>query len=537
MTKRIALTALLAALALLVTGCPQNLPPDFNAIPSASSVQVHQGDSETVGLRIEPLHGFSGEVEISLKQSDGSDLPAGISYSPTSVTVGDQPLDFELTVTASDTAPVGVYQAKITFSSGKVEHSLGFAIEVVPPAGTLDTSFANGGVSVVNDLTQVQGEDDVAYSLTATADAVYLLVRSNDQLMVAKLDADGALDTGFGNSGATNLGPLEALATDTLDFDLDRAILVNLAGKLVATGYVVGANEDMLLARLNSDGSLDTTFGSTGVITYDAVAGGVSGNDRGYSLLQTASGYLVAGMSYADATAVEQSVVAPFTADGTIDATTVAVSGSNGYYDASYSLAVGAGGYAAAGETLPGGARNGFLTTYDASYNLTGSQELTAFAGGRVRSLVASGDGGYYLAGYNYNGSNFDLVVAKVLSSGGLDSAFGNGGLVVLDEVAGGGIAGSDRAFSVAVDGEGRVLVAGRSFVAGHGDDLIVIRLNSDGSLDGKFGTNGVFSYDGGNGDDGAFELTLDPSGRIVVTGYTTNADGDSDLLTLRLNP
>ncbi len=79
--------------------------------------------------------------------------------------------------------------------------------------------------------------------------------------------------------------------------------------------------------------------------------------------------------------------------------------------------------------------------------------------------------------------------------------------------------------------------MAGRTFVSGHGNDLVVLRLKPNGRLDPSFGSGGVVTYDGGNGDDGAFEVALDGSGRPVVVGYTANASGDYDILALRLVP
>lgn len=534
MIKRIATPLLLAVLTLIVSGCPQNLPPDFRVESSVSNVQIHQGDSQTVGLRILPLHGFSGQVSIALKLQNSADLPAGINYTPAAVTVTDNPLDVTLIISASDSVPVGSYAATMIFSSGKISHSLGLGIDVVPPAGSLDASFGSNGVTIVNDLTQTQGEDDLAYSLAFGSNAIYLLGRSNDQLVVSKLDADGNFDGSFaGGTGVATLANLQQLSSDTLDFDLDRAMAVILSNKLMVTGYAHNGNDDLLLARLNPDGSLDTGFGGSGVIVYDNLAGG-NGNDRGYSLRLTRDGYLVSGMSYKDASDTEQFVLASFDNGGSLGKVAV---GGGSEFDALYSLAATNDVLVAAGETVDGGSRKGLWARFAADLGVSDSKSLDAFAGGRVRSLAPSDDGGFYLAGYTYNGSDFDLVVEKLQADGAVDEDFGNGGVVVLDKVAGGSVAGSDRAFSVTVDGEGRILVAGRSFVSGRGDDLVVVRLNPDGSLDDKFGTGGVFAYDGGNGNDGAFEVALDSYGRIVVVGYTTNSGGDLDLLALRLNP
>jgi len=546
MPKRFAIAALLAAFVLIFTGCNQEIKPDFKIVPSESSVQVHQGDSESVGIGIVPYGNFKGEVTISAKLANGSDLPSGINLSPTSVTVSGGRLDFSLTVSASSTAPVGDYNVSLTFASGKISHSIGFGIQVVPPAGSLDTSFGSNGVAVVKDLTQTQGENDVAYSLAfGNGGAIYVLGRSNDKLVVCKLDDSGKFDNSFaGNTGAAVLGDLRALSSDTLEFDFDHTLAVTLGGKLMVAGYSYNGNDDdLLLARLNPDGSLDTGFGGSGIITYDNLAGGGGNvNDRGYSMLPVKDGFLVGGMGFKDTSVTEQFVIARFKSNGDLDKV---VSDGKQKYDALYSLAAGSSSYMGGGETIDAsGNRKGLFASADAELNLGNWGGLTAFSdgsvGGRVRSVTPSNDGGFYLAGYVYNGNDYDLVIEKLKADGAPDENFGTGGTVVLDKVAGGTAASSDRAFSVITDQEGRIVVAGRSFFSGQGDNLIVVRLKPDGSLDEKFGTSGVFVYDGGNGangNDGAFEVALDPYGRIVVVGYTTSSDGDQDLLALRLNP
>ncbi len=545
MLKQIVQSVLLLALALYFVGCNQKQKPDFKIVPSASSIQIHQGDSGGVGISIVPSGGFKGEITVSARLANGNDLPKGITLKPTTLTVSGNKADFTLTISASDTAPPGDYDTTLTFSSGKIEHAIGFGIKIVPPAGTLDTSFGTGGITVVKDLTQTQGKDDVAYSLAFGDNVMYVLGRSNDKLVVCKLDGDGKFEASFANNtGVAVLGDLRPLSYDTREFDFDRAMAITPSSKLIVAGYSYNSNnDDLLLARLNPDGSLDSGFGSNGTITHDNLAGGNgNGNDRGYSLLPVKDGFLVSGMSFKDTNVTEQFIIARFKSNGALD--TVASDGKQ-KYDALYSLAANSSGYMGGGEIIDtSNNRKGLFVSIDAQMNLGNWGGLTAFSdgtvGGRVRSITPSNDGGFYLAGYVYNGKDYDLVVEKLKADGTPDENFGSSGTVTLDKVAGGSHAGSDRAFSVVADRKGRIIVAGRSFFSGRGEDLIVIRLNPDGSLDGKFGTNGVFAYDGGTGNtgtDGAFEVGLDPHGRIVVIGYTTSKDGDLDLLALRLNP
>jgi len=94
----------------------------------------------------------------------------------------------------------------------------------------------------------------------------------------------GALDSSFGTSGKT------ATAIGTSD-DEAYALKIQADGKLVAAGYSYdGSQYEFALARYNTDGSLDTTFNTTGIVT---TAIGTS-DDAAYALAIQADGKLVA---------------------------------------------------------------------------------------------------------------------------------------------------------------------------------------------------------------------------------------------------
>jgi len=553
MLKRMAAAALFAVLVATIFGCNEDIPPDFRVLPSESSVEIYQGDSASVGITISAYGNFRGNVDIDIKLPGGKDLPPGITYEPHSIKVDQSTVNFELTISASDTAPVGSYNAGMTFSSGKINHGVGFSITVRPPAGSLDENFASNGVAVINDVTQSQGEDDLAYSVAfGNNRSLYVLGRSNDHLIAYKINTDGTLDQAFaGNNVYIDLGQMRPLDQDTLDFDLDRAIKLFFGGNYVVTGYVYddtsnNPNDDLLIASFDPDGNLLSKDLNDSLV---ADSGLENVNDRGYTIMETSNGYAIAGMGYQNGDITEQLTLtrsySAYDDQGNLQHFfETSAAGGEGYQSA-YSLtraitADASEGYFAVGETSTDSGRTGYWARFDSNGALVGSGNLDAFAGGRVRSVIMSNDGGYLLAGYKMGDNSFDLVVEKLKADGTPDPSFGENGVVVLDNVAGSSSPGADRAFSLIQDQNDRILVAGRSFVSGQGDDLIVVRLNPDGSLDEKFGTNGVFTYDGGNGplgNDGAFEITFDPYGMIVVVGYTTNADGDYDTLALRLNP
>src|SRR5205807_159241 len=95
-----------------------------------------------------------------------------------------------------------------------------------------------------------------------------------------------------------------------------------------------------------------------------------------------------------------------------------------------------------------------------------------------------------------------------------------------------------DRASAVALDGQGRIVLAGYTEEGGGNYDFAVARLQDNGSFDYGFGISGT-SYAGfdlgGNLDDRASAVALDTNGRIVVAGYTEEGGGNYDFAVARL--
>ena len=128
--------------------------------------------------------------------------------------------------------------------------------------GSLDTSFGGTG-KVTTDF----GSDDSAASVAIQADGKIVAAGSSANtsdfdFALARYDSDGSLDTSFGGTGK--------VMTDFMaSYDFADSIAIEADGKIVAAGYTDPPISDFALARYNSDGSLDTSFGGTGKITTD----------------------------------------------------------------------------------------------------------------------------------------------------------------------------------------------------------------------------------------------------------------------------
>src|ERR1051325_5285566 len=152
--------------------------------------------------------------------------------------------------------------------------------------------------------------------------------------------------------------------------------------------------------------------------------------------------------------------------------------------------------------------------TLDTSFNGTG-MVTTAFGSGTDigSSVAVQEDGKIVVAGYSLIGTSSDFAVARYNPDGSLDTSFNGTGKVTTD--IGGGF---DVGHSVAMQGDGKVVVAGWSF-AGFSYDFALVRYNSDGSLDTSFNGTGKATTDIGGSADEGFSVVIQEDGKIVAAG------------------
>lgn len=145
-------------------------------------------------------------------------------------------------------------------------------------------------------------------------------------------------------------------------------------------------------------------------------------------------------------------------------------------------------------------------------------------------SLAVQADGKFVVVGRSDNGSNYDIAVARYNADGSLDTSFSGDGKVTT------GIGtGDDSGQSVAIQADGKILVAGYSY-NGSNNDFAVVRYNVDGSLDSTFSGDGKLTRAIGSGYDMASAVTILADGKILVTGSAQNGNA-YDTAFLRYNP
>jgi uncharacterized delta-60 repeat protein len=348
-------------------------------------------------------------------------------------------------------------------------------------SGQLDPAFAAAGMRT----TDFGGTYDWAYATAVQPDgAIVAAGQSNasgtHDFAVARYTAAGALDPSFGRGGlvATDFGKSD---------DRILALALQPDGRIVVAGVSDrSGSKDFALARYNTDGSLDPTFGNGGLVllpvrplTTDIVRG---------VAIQPDGKILAAGVTYDDAVSLRPHgdfMLVRYTREGGVDP----------------SFGVG-----------------GIVTTnfegesYDEPHSIVLQPDSRIILGG------SSNTGGG--VGRIFGADN--LALARYLPTGLLDPTFGQTGKVVVDA---GSLFESIRAMTI--DPAGRIVAAGRTSGERRGD-LLLSRFQTDGTLDASFGRRGLTITDLGTGEEGLTGLALAHDGTIVAGGIVApNPHGD----------
>ena len=132
------------------------------------------------------------------------------------------------------------------------------------------------------------------------------------------------------------------------------------------------------------------------------------------------------------------------------------------------------------------------------------------------------------MAGYTNNGGNYDFALARYNSNGSLDTSFDSDGKLTTSIGT-----GNDFALGMVLQSDGKIVVVGRSN-NGSNDDFALARYNANGSLDTSFSGDGKQTTPFGSGDDAAFSVAVQADGKIVVAGYSDVGGGNFDFALAR---
>jgi uncharacterized delta-60 repeat protein len=318
-----------------------------------------------------------------------------------------------------------------------------FCVARLRSNGTLDTAFGSGGKRVIS-----FGGDSLGESVFGAAlqpDGKIVLAGGSDlRAAVARLNPNGSLDTTFSGDGKKTFNWAPG------DFSRTQAVLVLPNGKLVVAGFSGPEGGDIQAARLKTNGALDTAFGTGGKARVD-----FGDTEFGFAAARQADGRIVvAGRSLGSG-----AVVARLRANGTLDP------------------------------------------------DFDGDGRLMLPGGGEARAVLVQPDSKIVVTGNP--GLSEVTTVTRLNPNGSPDTTFNGDGTATIDFGASGAVLQPD----------GKIVVAGTAQAG-----VAVARLNANGSPDATFGAAGKAAVDFGAATS-CNAVALQPNGRIVVAGQRSGGD------------
>jgi uncharacterized delta-60 repeat protein len=177
--------------------------------------------------------------------------------------------------------------------------------------GQMDPTFGTSGVAVISPPTT--SVSDEVRAIAVQADGKILVIWSLDIFRVTRLNADGTLDSSFGTNGHAVISSIGRCVRPT-----SNALAVQADGKIAVAGR---ADCGWIVARLNSTGSPDSSFGNGGTVVYAPRTSKGTGVLTSAVAIQNVAGeerILVAGTSSLNKTGADFGL-ARFRANGTLD--------------------------------------------------------------------------------------------------------------------------------------------------------------------------------------------------------------------------
>lgn len=471
----------------------------------------------------------------------------------------------------------GVYiQAMYLQNDGKIITVQGRTISRILTNGDMDTSFNTNGVNTIS----IGANGMNIKAITVQQDnkivvAGYILNGTANDFAIARLNTDGTLDTSFDTDGILAL-PIGTGADEAF------SVKMQFDNKIIVAGQSFGTtNYDYALARLNPNGTLDTTFGTTGKVVT-AVG---TGNDYGRSAELLADGKIILLGS-----ANGKFAMTKYNVNGTLNASFG--TSANGILISSENVSLSTTAASTSLHNMPrikemsdtkllisGTTNNDFKVI---KYLANGSATDTGFANTGVMTfdmltdvatyLITKPDNSIILGGYstdaslNYyptiynvsaNGafttggsmktlySGYDVAndiklladgkylilvdtptpsIRKYMTDGSIDPTFGNGSIITLPS--------DDYSYKMSIQNDSKILVSGNSTIK---------RFNVDGSTDTSFSTDGIVDLYNETGTLVNFidDMYALPNGKILVAfdyDDQSNAIFDVSYGILRMN-
>ncbi len=287
----------------------------------------------------------------------------------------------------------------------------------------------------------------------------------------------GILDNSFGNNGKFTFN-FNSINSYGSSFAIDNF------GKIIMGGSCGNMPDvDFCMIRINSNGTLDTSFGSGNGYVIKSISS--NNNDMAASITIDSNGNILLG-GYCANSGSFVFCIARFLPNGLID-----TSFGSGY---------------------------GYVLL-----NISSIED-------RGQSIKIQPDGKILLGGYCGSSTNYDFCIARFNPDGTLDNTFGSGGYILKDFFN-----INNYGFSLSIDSNGKILLGGYCGSSPN-YDFCIVRFNPDGTTDHTFNGNGIVIKQITSYDDYGDTMTIQSDGKILLGGHCYNGT-NYDFCIARFNP
>lgn len=342
-------------------------------------------------------------------------------------------------------------------------------------SGMLDLSFGSNGIATASfALAQADKIKDIAIQADGKIIAVGVNTdgaSSEEKIAIARFNSNGTLDNTFGTNG------LVTTATFSNFNSTGVAVALQSDGKIVVgahanySGTLTALNGYFMALRYNTNGTLDNTFGSNGIAAYQPSVATDPEIDASDVLIQSDGKIIVCGTAYINT--VSDMLFVRFNSNGSID--------------------------------------NAFGNSGVATYS-------TPTGDGGAQAMAQRTDGKIVFCGFIDQQTYNDAVIGRLNTNGTLDASFGTGGMTIPMTTA------STAFLNIQLENNNNIVVCGAN-----DNGALIAKFDADGQIFSGFGTNGMMITAIGAQQDATFtDLAIQTDGKIVAGGF---ADGAFALL------
>lgn len=345
------------------------------------------------------------------------------------------------------------------------------------PAGTLDVSFGTNGSFI---LTSGSGIEE-AHAVSILADGSILVAGFSSSLdtgkdfLVLKLDTNGDLDETFGTNGIVTIDV--QLGSDDIAYAMD----IQNDGKIVLAGSSDnGSDKNAAIVRLNTDGTLDDTFSADGKVLTDFES---NQQDEIKTVeIHNLTGNIIVGGSTTISSSVSKPVIARYTSDGELD---VAFNTT--------------------------GIKLLWVTNLDYQY-LFSVEDLAVQSNGKITAV-----GWRDFPGLSWSSDHW---ACRVSSDGTMDATFSADGVATYNS----NFNGHDRTYAMVLQSDNSMFAAGGSYASTISYDFRLHNIAANGVQGGAVIANDFSALN----DDIAYDLLQDASGKWILLGQSVGFDDAS---------